>query len=70
MTDVFPAASPLERVAPRPTRARRLGFHVVLTAALLLLAAPMASFLVIPVAWPFMAARIDSTISVWPRCSG
>jgi len=60
MTVVFPAAPPLDRVEPRPARARRLAFHVVLTAALLLLAAPMAPFLVIPVAWPFMAEELGA----------
>jgi hypothetical protein len=60
MADVIPVAPPLDRVDPRPARARRLAFYVVLTAALLLLAAPMAPFLVIPVAWPFMAEELGA----------
>jgi hypothetical protein len=60
MTDVIPVAATLDRVAPRLARARRLAFYVVLTAALLLLAGPMAPFLVIPVAWPFMAEELGA----------
>jgi len=58
MTEVSHVAPALDRVAPRPTRARRLGFYIVLAAALLLLAAPMAPFLVIPVLWPFLAEEL------------
>lgn len=44
--------------APSLSRARRSAFYVALTAALLLLAVPMAPFLVIPLAWPFLAEQL------------
>jgi hypothetical protein len=52
MTDVAEVA--LDPGAPPHGRVRRWAFRIVLAAALLLIAAPMAPFLVIPVAWPFL----------------
>jgi hypothetical protein len=40
------------------SRARRAAFYITLAAAFLLLAAPMAPFLVIPLAWPFLAEQL------------
>lgn len=39
-------------------RPRVLGFYVALTGAILLLAVPMAPFLIIPAAWPFLGEQL------------
>lgn len=58
MTGISEGGRAPERAAPRLSRVRMWTFYTVLLAALLLLAAPMAPFLVIPVAWPFLAEQL------------
>lgn len=58
MTNVPDAALPLGGAAPSLGPARRRAFYIVLAAALLLIVAPMVPFLVIPIAWPFMAEEL------------
>jgi hypothetical protein len=52
------SAPPLGAAAISLTGARLRGFRIALAAALLLLVLPMAPFLVIPVAWPFLGEQL------------
>lgn len=54
-----PAAVPAPgRVAVHPGRNRRWAFYTLVGVTVLMFAAPMAPFLVIPVAWPFLGERL------------
>lgn len=58
IVDVSEAAPALQPVLPSMSRARVWAFYIVLGAALLLVAVPMAPFLIIPIAWPFLAEEL------------
>lgn len=58
MTDVSSAVPAPGRVATDPGRARIWTFYSLVAATVLLFTVPMAPFLVIPVAWPFMAEAL------------
>lgn len=58
MTDVSEVALDPGPKIPPHARVRRWAFRIVLAAALLLIGAPMAPFLVIPFAWPFLVEHL------------
>jgi hypothetical protein len=62
MTDVSELALDRGRATPPQARGRRWAFRIVLAAASLLIAAPMAPFLVIPFAWPFLVEELGACL--------
>jgi hypothetical protein len=62
LTAEFDAVLDRGQAMARQGRIRRWAFHVVLAAALLLIAVPMAPFLVIPVAWPFLVEQLGDCL--------
>jgi len=58
MIDGSDVALGLDRATPRFASARRWGFYGVLALSLVMLALPMAPFLVIPLIWPFLGEQL------------